>query len=73
MIRSVVEGHGGAIREVGREKRGAIFEMFLPIADPASTAESTADQTDLMDAPDLPDLIDATDLTDLTKLVEAGG
>ena len=33
MIRSVVEGHGGAIREVGREKRGATFEMFLPLAE----------------------------------------
>ena len=37
MIRSVVEGHGGIIREVGREKRGAIFEMFLPIAEPAES------------------------------------
>jgi signal transduction histidine kinase len=33
MIRSVVEGHGGAVREVGREKRGATFEMYLPIAE----------------------------------------
>jgi signal transduction histidine kinase len=33
MIRSVVEGHGGVIREVGREKRGATFEMFLPLAE----------------------------------------
>jgi signal transduction histidine kinase len=38
MIRSVVEGHGGIIREVGREKRGAIFEMFLPIAEAAAPA-----------------------------------
>jgi signal transduction histidine kinase len=39
MIRSVVEGHGGIIREVGREKRGAIFEMFLPIAESAAVAD----------------------------------
>jgi signal transduction histidine kinase len=39
MIRSVVEGHGGIIREVGREKRGAIFEMFLPIAESADPAD----------------------------------
>jgi signal transduction histidine kinase len=39
MIRSVVEGHGGAVREVGREKRGATFEMYLPIADTADTAD----------------------------------
>src|SRR5215203_4533479 len=38
MIRSVVEGHGGAVREVGREKRGATFEMYLPIADAGETA-----------------------------------
>jgi len=38
MIRSVVEGHGGAVREVGREKRGATFEMYLPIADTADAA-----------------------------------
>jgi signal transduction histidine kinase len=40
MIRSVVEGHGGLVREVGREKRGAIFEMYLPIADATDLAES---------------------------------
>jgi signal transduction histidine kinase len=37
MIRSVVEGHGGAIREVGREKRGATFELFLPLAEPGDS------------------------------------
>jgi signal transduction histidine kinase len=47
MIRSVIEGHGGVIREVGREKRGAIFEMYLPIAD-------AADMSDLPDT-DAPD------------------
>lgn len=52
MIRSVVEGHGGIIREVGREKRGAIFEMFLPIAesstDPAADPlDADADRSDL--------------------------
>jgi signal transduction histidine kinase len=41
MIRSVVESHGGIIREVGREKRGATFEIFLPIAE---SAESGGDQ-----------------------------
>src|SRR6185436_8758643 len=40
MIRSVVEGHGGVIREVGREKRGAIFEMFLPIAESTGSVDS---------------------------------
>jgi signal transduction histidine kinase len=39
MIRSVVEGHGGAVREVGREKRGATFEMYLPIADTTETVD----------------------------------
>jgi hypothetical protein len=38
MIRSVVEGHGGAVREVGREKRGATFEMYLPIAEAGEAA-----------------------------------
>jgi signal transduction histidine kinase len=42
MIRSVIEGHGGIIREIGLEKRGATFEMFLPIAEPAE-AENAAD------------------------------
>ena len=40
MIRSVVEGHGGIIREVGREKRGATFEMFLPIAEPTEPGDA---------------------------------
>jgi hypothetical protein len=41
MIRSVVEGHGGAVREVGREKRGATFEMYLPIADAVEVTDAT--------------------------------
>ena len=46
MIRSVIEGHGGVIREVGRERRGAIFEMYLPIAE-ASDGSTPADDDDL--------------------------
>jgi signal transduction histidine kinase len=47
MIRSVVEGHGGIIREVGREKRGATFEMYLPIADAVEPVDSADDVEDL--------------------------
>jgi len=50
MIRSVIEGHGGIIREVGREKRGATFEMFLPIADGGDSAESV--DAEIMDDDD---------------------
>lgn len=52
MIRSVVEGHGGAIREVGREKRGATFEMFLPIADTADAAAELAEPNEMERAED---------------------
>jgi signal transduction histidine kinase len=55
MIRSVVEGHGGAVREVGREKRGATFEMYLPIADTADAA-SPAHAADVGDGAGLPEV-----------------
>lgn len=34
LVERVVEGHGGAIREIGKPKDGAVFEIFLPQADP---------------------------------------
>ena len=55
MIRSVVEGHGGAVREVGREKRGATFEMYLPIADTADVT-SLANAADVGDGAGLPEV-----------------
>ncbi len=30
MVQRVVEGHGGLIREIGKEGEGALLEMFLP-------------------------------------------
>ncbi len=33
VVRTIIEGHGGAIREVGFPKKGADFEIYLPLAD----------------------------------------
>jgi signal transduction histidine kinase len=64
MIRSVVEGHGGAVREVGREKRGATFEMYLPIADAAEVTDAPALTDDAGGALDAADHADTLDLLD---------
>ena len=58
MIRSVVEGHGGVIREVGREKRGAIFEMYLPIAEGAA-APVAGDSDDAVESEESHELVAA--------------
>jgi signal transduction histidine kinase len=33
LVRRIIEGHGGAIREVGFPKKGADFEIYLPLSD----------------------------------------
>lgn len=33
VVRTIIEGHGGAIREVGFPKKGADFEIYLPLSD----------------------------------------
>ncbi len=33
LVRTIIEGHGGAIREVGFPKKGADFEIYLPLSD----------------------------------------
>jgi signal transduction histidine kinase len=39
LVERIVEGHGGAIREVGKPGKGASFEIYLPIAERAATKE----------------------------------
>lgn len=36
LVQKVVEGHRGAIREIGKPSEGAVFELFLPSATPNS-------------------------------------
>jgi signal transduction histidine kinase len=33
LVERVIEGHGGAIREVGKPEEGAVFEIYLPQVD----------------------------------------
>ena len=33
LVRTIIEGHGGAIREVGSPKKGADFEIYLPMSE----------------------------------------
>lgn len=36
LVRRVIDGHGGSIRECGRPGHGASFEIYLPIHEPAT-------------------------------------
>ena len=38
LVQKVIEGHGGAIREIGKPDEGALFELFLPSATPNNEA-----------------------------------
>ncbi len=39
LVRRIIEGHGGMIREIGLAGRGADFEIFLPRADQVHSSE----------------------------------
>jgi len=40
LVRRIIEGHGGMIREIGLAGRGADFEVFLPRAKQPNTEQS---------------------------------